>query len=85
VLTNTGERPALVLEVELLEGGQQHRLAARTVLVGAGAAQVLQVRCVEQGRWSGTTGHARSGRRAPLSVRAAQDQAHTGDRVSRYE
>lgn len=43
------------------------------------------MRCVEQGRWSGTTGHARSGRRAPLSVRAAQDQAQTWNRVSRYE
>lgn len=84
VLTNTGRRPALVLEGELLEGGQQHRVAARTVLVGAGASQVLDVRCVEQGRWSGTAGHARSGR-APLSVRAAEGQAATWERVHRFE
>src|SRR5664279_1810635 len=33
VVTNTGPRPALILEGELLEGGQQHRVAARSVLV----------------------------------------------------
>jgi len=85
VVTNTGSRPVLVLEGELFEGGQQHRVAARAVLVGAGASQVLDVRCVEQGRWSGAAGHARSGRRAPLSVRSALDQSQTWERVSRFE
>ncbi len=51
VLTNSGRPPALVLEGELLEGGQQHRVAARSALVGAGDALVLDVRCVEEGRW----------------------------------
>ncbi len=85
VLTNHGNRPALVLEGELLEGGQQHRIASRTILVGAGTAQVLDVRCVEQGRWSGTAGHHRSGRRAPLTVRAAEGQHATWERVQRFE
>lgn len=85
VITNTGRRPALVLEGELLEGGRQHRLAARSVLVGAGSSQVLDVRCVEQGRWSGGSGHARYGRRAPLSVRAAESQDVTWERVHRFE
>lgn len=85
ILTNSGRRPALVLEGELLEGGQQHRVASRTVLVSAGDSQVLDVRCVEQGRWSGTAGHARSGRRAPLSVRAAEEQGATWERVRRFE
>ncbi len=85
VVTNTGSIPVLVLEGELFEGGQQHRVAARTVLVGAGASQVLDVRCVEQDRWSGAAGHARSGRRAPLSVRTAHDQAQTWERVHHFE
>jgi len=85
VVTNAGRRPALVLEGELLEGGQQHRVASRTLLVGAGDSQVLDVRCVEQGRWSGSSGHARSGRRAPLSVRTAQGQGATWERVHRFE
>jgi len=85
VVTNGGGRPALLLEGELLEGGQQHRVASRTTLVAAGRSQVIEVRCVEQGRWSGTAGHTRSGRRAPLSVRAAQGQTATWDRVRRFE
>lgn len=85
VVTNAGGRPALLLEGELLEGGQQHRVAGRSLLVGAGDSHVLDVRCVEQGRWSGSAGHARSGRRAPLSVRAAQGQTATWDRVHRFE
>ncbi len=84
VMRNTGRRPALVLEGELLVGGQQHRVVYRSVLVGAGQSQVLAVRCVEQGRWSGSAGHARSGRRAPLSVRAAEEQDATWERVHRF-
>lgn len=85
VLHNTGRRPALVLEGELLEGGQQHRVAAGSTLVNPGASQVLEVRCVEQGRWSGLRGHTRSGRRAPLSVRAADEQGATWERVRHFE
>ncbi|GAA3318194.1 ARPP-1 family domain-containing protein [Arthrobacter ramosus] len=35
-VTNNGPRPALLLEGELLEGGQQHRTCARDVVLGAG-------------------------------------------------
>ncbi len=42
------------------------------------------MRCVEQGRWSGGTGHARSGKRAPLSVRIVE-QSTTWERVHRFE
>ena len=85
VLTNGGNRPALVLEGELLEGGQQHRVAARSALVDAGDAVVLEVRCVEEGRWHGAGTHVRDGRRAPVGVRAAQDQSGVWERVRRYE
>jgi hypothetical protein len=85
VVTNPGDRPALLLEGELLDGGLQQRVAARSVLVGARAAGVLEVRCVEQGRWSGIGRAARSGRVAPPSVRAAEDQRATWDRVHSFE
>jgi hypothetical protein len=85
VLTNRGQRPALILEGELLEGGQQHRIAAQSVMINAGASQVLDVRCVEEGRWSGGSEHVRSGRRAPMSVRAAQEQSGTWQRVRDLE
>src|SRR5689334_753845 len=35
-VTNNGPRPALLLEGELLEGGQQHRTCARDVVLGPG-------------------------------------------------
>jgi hypothetical protein len=85
VVTNSGSRPALILEGELLEGGQQHRVAARSVLVVAGDSQVLEVRCVEEGRWSGSNTHRRTLRHAPVSIRAAQGQGATWERVRSME
>lgn len=85
VVTNAGTRPALVLEGELLEGGQQHRVAARSTMVAPGNTEVLQVRCVEEGRWSGEGRHRRSGSRAPLSVRARPEQHRTWERVRALE
>lgn len=84
VVTNVGGKPALVLEGELLEGGWQHRVAARSVVVEPGRSTVLEVRCVEAKRWNGATAHLRSGRRAPVRVRAAAGQKEVWDRVRRY-
>lgn len=85
VVRNEGTDPALVLEGEVLEGGWQHRVAVRSAIVHPGASAVLQVRCVEQGRWSGAARHERRGRRAPVTVRAAVDeQAAVWERVGRY-
>ena len=81
--TNSGPRPALLLAGELLTGGRQHRLATRSAVVGAGTAAVLDVRCVEQGRWSGAGGHGRSGRRAPVGVRSRDDQSGVWEQVRR--
>jgi hypothetical protein len=85
VVTNTGRRPALVLEGELLEGGHQHRVAARSTVIAAGESQVLEVRCVEENRWSGDRTHTRTGRRAPMSVRSAPMQTATWRRVRDLE
>lgn len=86
VVTNPGQRPALVLEGDLLEGGQQDRVANRSVLVAAGCAQVLEVSCVEQGRWNGGGEHRVTNRRAPVEVRAAlrRDQGEVWRRVESY-
>lgn len=85
IVTNTGLRPALVLEGELLEGGQQHRVAARSTMVAPRRTEVLQVRCVEEGRWSGERTHRRSGSRAPLSIRSRPEQHRTWERVRALE
>jgi hypothetical protein len=84
VVTNWGTRPSLLLEGELLEGGWQHRVVARSVLIGAGSTEIVAVRCVEQGRWAGEAAHVRGGERAPVTVRAAGDQHEVWRRVARF-
>ncbi|TVT52999.1 hypothetical protein FNH05_12305 [Amycolatopsis rhizosphaerae] len=87
VVTNSGSWPVLVLEGELLQGGWQHRVAARTVLVDAGASEVLDVQCVEKDRWAGARRHARTGTRVPPRVRARtrEGQNAVWSEVDRYE
>lgn len=86
VVTNPGARPALVLEGDLLEGGQQDRVANRSILVPAQRAEVLDVSCVEQGRWHGERSQRRSGYNAPIEIRAAarRDQQQVWASVGRY-
>lgn len=88
-LTNGGKHPLLVLEGQLLEGGWQHRMVARSTLVPAAAAAPIDVMCVEQGRWHGERQQEMSGRRASFRVRdgvrhqAAQHEVWR--RVSSYD
>ncbi len=84
VATNRGLRPALVLSGELLTGGRQHRVATRSTLVPVGESVVLDVRCVEEGRWSGGERHHR-GRRAPASLRGLGHQGDVWRSVRRQE
>ena len=71
VLTNEGPRPALLLEGELLEGGWQHRVVVQDLVLAPRSSRVVDVACVEQGRWSGATGQGRRARRASARVRSA--------------
>ena len=76
VVFNPGTRPALVLDGDLLEGGWQHRVANRSVLVPAQDSLALDVSCVEAGRWGGDITHRTGRRRAPLGVRPALGNLH---------
>ena len=71
VVTNPAAKPALVLDGDLLEGGQQHRVARRSVLVPPHGSHVLDVLCVQAGRWGGTSVHRAIRRRAPVTVRSS--------------
>lgn len=71
VLHNVGPRPVLLLEGELLEGGWQHRALVDDVILAATTTQVVEVACVEQGRWAGSDGHCRRARRASTAVRGS--------------
>lgn len=53
VAHNSGTRPALLLEGELLEGGSQNRALAYPLLLAADVSEVVEVACVEAGRWHG--------------------------------
>ena len=94
--TNNGPKAALLLEGELLEGGQQHRICVRDVVLAAGETRDIDTYCVEAGRWEhGQNSHRRQARRAPLNVRselaaAGSRRGHNGqrrvwERVGRFE
>ncbi len=96
-VTNNGPHPALLLEGELLEGGQQHRTCARDVVLGPGETRDIDTFCVEAGRWeAGETSHRRQARRAPLNVwselangpdgqRGGNRQGRIWERVRRFD
>jgi hypothetical protein len=96
-VTNNGPHPALLLEGELLEGGQQHRTCARDVVLGPGETRDIDTFCVEAGRWeAGKSSHRRQARRAPLNVwselangltgeRGTNRQGRIWERVSRFD
>jgi hypothetical protein len=89
--TNLGSKPALLLEGELLEGGWQTRALAWDLLIAPGDSAVVEVACVEEGRWRGTGGHARRARRVGASVQhrlrggQADRQHEVWESVARFE
>ena len=70
-LENPGRKAILLLEGTILVGGWQQRVLVHDVLVGPETTLDLEVRCVEQGRWSGTSDHRTHRIGAPLAVRGA--------------
>ena len=46
-----GDRPVLLLDGEVVEGGKQNRIINATIIVLAGIVVDIPVSCVEQGRW----------------------------------
>lgn len=75
---NRGSKDVLVLDGQLFEGGWQHRMAARSTVVGAGERSTVDVVCVEQGRWGGAREQVTRGRRASTYVRGGL-AAHGAD------
>lgn len=81
----------LLLEGELLEGGNQTRACVRDVIVAPGSQVDIEVVCVEQYRWSHDGPHGRRARRATITVQKAMwtdghdRQGDVWDGVRRYE
>jgi hypothetical protein len=65
VFANQGEEPVLVMAGDVVHGGMQDRVVQQTLLVAAGTAVQVPVRCVERGRWTGGDGFVYAGRVDP--------------------
>jgi len=68
---NGAKLPALMFQGQVVEGGWQNRMVARSVVVPARDHLELEVVCVEQGRWHGGSDHSVADRRGSARVRAA--------------
>jgi hypothetical protein len=81
-VTDVGSTPVLLLDGDLLVGGMQDRVAVGSVLLLPGRPAVVDVRCVEQDRWSGSINHSSGGQRATAFVRADHEQHEVWRRVA---
>ncbi|MGC4114543.1 MAG: hypothetical protein QM765_08015 [Myxococcales bacterium] len=63
---DTDKRPLYLLGGEVVLGGKQDRMVVNDTVVDAASTKVLEVRCVEQGRWDG----------ADLTFRSSESVAH---------
>ena len=52
-LRNRSEKPLFLLAGEVVIGGKQDRIIAKTLVIEAGERTTVPVFCVEQGRWNG--------------------------------
>lgn len=75
---NSADKPVVLLEGDLLEGGWQTRMVARSTILGPHETADIAALCVEQGRWEsgGNRSHRAAGRRVSASLRAARDRAY---------
>lgn len=81
-VTNSGQRPALLVEGETVTGGQQNRVLNVSVLVPGGATINVPVSCVEAGRWNGRSAFERGRTFAPRRVRRVKNMT-VSDSVKR--
>jgi hypothetical protein len=71
-ITNLGLVPILLVEGEMLVGGDQNRTMNVTVLCAPQVRTVVPVSCVEAGRWGKRRVVSTSSKHAPGSLRAAK-------------
>ncbi|MCB1257132.1 MAG: hypothetical protein KDB26_08515 [Microthrixaceae bacterium] len=83
-LVNPTEKTFLLPRGYLLTGGLQHRVLANSAVIQPRSEAFLDVRCVEQGRWGGSTDQRIGARYAPLAVRGALNGIRR-DRSTRHQ
>jgi hypothetical protein len=83
---NRGEKPVLLVAGELLLGGKQDRIVARSLVLAPRSRSQVPVYCVERGRWSGGRALASAGAMAQGQLRTtalAGDQEKVWSEVAR--
>ncbi|MFC0681759.1 ARPP-1 family domain-containing protein [Lysobacter korlensis] len=93
LVQNGSAKPLVALEGDLVEGGWQDRMVARSLVLTPHEQRPLDALCVEARRWNGGMTHTSRGRRAAPSVRhgnvgrrAEHDtQSEVWGRIHRYE
>lgn len=73
--TNRSERPVLLVEGQVVRGGQQDRVLNVSIVVPAGQSIDIPVSCVERGRWSHGRSFDRVGVYATRRVRRAKTES----------
>ena len=81
-VTAYGAFPVVLLDGALLKGGLQDRVAVGSTLLAPGTTASVDVRCVEQERWSGRREHSVGTARGSSFVRGRQDQHEVWRRVA---
>jgi hypothetical protein len=71
-VTNLSDVPILLVEGEMLVGGDQNRTMNVTVLCPPKARTIVPVSCVEAGRWGARRTMSGANKHAPGSLRAAK-------------
>lgn len=84
---NLADRSLVALEGDLLEGGWQNRMLARSLVLAPRERRPLPALCIEQGRWGGAADHSAGGRRASLVVRYGDEAAQhrISDELERHD
>jgi hypothetical protein len=61
LIKNTGSKPIYIMAGEIIIGGKQDRMVSFDILIPGGKEIMVEVRCVEHGRWHGQSVEFMSG------------------------
>lgn len=89
-VTNKSTKPLLLVGGDICKGGNQDRIVAHDVVIPPGKTQVIDVFCVEQGRWEGPSKEFNSAiSKAPYDLRGggvvtSPDQGVVWEEAAKY-
>jgi hypothetical protein len=81
LVRNESDRPLLLIGGEMILGGQQDRILGKDTVIAPRHSALVEVFCVEHGRWSGARQFGAAGGMVAPSVRAQAKYAGDQQRV----